>query len=247
MDNIESNFRIAELIVKHLNGSITPIGQELFAEWRQQSVENEALFLNATTNPEISLQLKKMYGFDEDKAWHKLIKNISPGTIPSSKGHLFFMWAKRLAVAAVLAGLVFGIYRLGFKKDTGLHASIVQQKTESKDKSPGRYGALLILDDGRQLQLDSSSNGILATQGGSHLTKKGGSIFYENDNSKDAPVTIVVESPKKRQENNAESAGFTVRACAFTIERWNIHKVVQRFFNGSYFTGSKLFADYFCR
>lgn len=72
--------------------------------------------------------------------------------------------------------------------------------TTAQDIAPGRNGAILTLDDGTELVLDSLGNGQIARQQGAHLMLNNGNLSYtpeENTKATIAYNTITV--PKGRQ------------------------------------------------
>lgn len=67
---------------------------------------------------------------------------------------------------------------------------------------PATQGAVLTLEDGTQMVLDSMVNGVIASQGGgTDLLLQDGSLVYNADNSKTAVAYNTLQTPKGRQFN----------------------------------------------
>lgn len=99
-------------------------------------------------------------------------------------------WAA--AVLLLLAGAAL-VYRQGIKHGS---AGKVLPLT-ARDIGPGKQGAILTLDDGRQVMLDSMGDGPVAVQGGAAVTKKDGQLAYSSGAGVAAYNTIT--TPKGRQ------------------------------------------------
>lgn len=67
---------------------------------------------------------------------------------------------------------------------------------------PGKEGAILTLDDGTQVVLDSMKNGIIATQSGTQVVLEDGQLAYDpGDKAAGAPTWNTITTPKGRQFN----------------------------------------------
>lgn len=67
---------------------------------------------------------------------------------------------------------------------------------------PGKNGAILTLTDGKQVVLDSMGNGLIASQNGSQVVLKSGSLIYNTTEMSSADVAYnTMTTPKGRQFN----------------------------------------------
>lgn len=92
--------------------------------------------------------------------------------LKSSRLHYLRKW--RWVAASILLVISLGAY-LFFKTNS----LTVQSTAASSGILPGRDGAILTLDDGSKLLLDSMQNGIVALQGGATAKVENGKLFYE--------------------------------------------------------------------
>jgi len=95
----------------------------------------------------------------------------------------------RAAAAAVIVGtLSLGSYF--FLRNSGQKTDIAQTENftaGNNDAAPGKSKAVLTLSNGTSIVLDSSQNGVLATQGNIKISKLNGSLAYQNT-SKSKPA-----------------------------------------------------------
>jgi ferric-dicitrate binding protein FerR (iron transport regulator) len=105
---------------------------------------------------------------------------------------------RRIVAAAVLVLLMAGAatWFLQHKKHND---QIVQQQL--KDIPPGKDGAILTLADGRRIVLDSLGNGVIASQQGTRVELKNGSLAYDAAAAGDELIYNTLSTPKGRQFN----------------------------------------------
>lgn len=103
------------------------------------------------------------------------------------------------AAASVLLLTIAGTYLLvSDKKKEETHSPV--SIAETKHITPGKNGAVLTLADGSQLVLDSLGNGVVATQGGSSVTLKGGGLAYDPTGKTNGEIGYnTMTTPKGRQ------------------------------------------------
>lgn len=120
-------------------------------------------------------------------------RNHQPAVVRALGGS--YRWAA--AVAAVLI-LVVGItyYKGRGKKDTVTATSGLE--VVAHDLAPGHNGAILTLDDGQQVVLDSAGNGVVASQNGTQVMLNNGQLAYNADGAFQVSYNTVT-TPKGRQ------------------------------------------------
>lgn len=192
---------LSDLLMKHLQGSLTQPEQEQLNHWVQQSDRNRRLF--ATVNDEEQIrQLVILYASTETTGNNEAIimSKIRQGMMasqpiaPVRKMHGLWRWSAVAAIALVVAGAGYFILNKS-KNDT----TQVVKTTAPADIAPGRDGAILTLADGRQVVLDSIGNGVVATQNGAQVTLKDGSLTYGKDAGSTTPVYNNLSTPRGRQ------------------------------------------------
>lgn len=107
-----------------------------------------------------------------------------------------FVW--RMAAAAVLLLLAGGAGWLFLTKDKQ-HQTAVRQSP--KDIPPGKTGAVLTLADGREIELDSAGNGVIANQQGTTVQLKDGLLAYDARLAGSEIIYNTLSTPKGRQFN----------------------------------------------
>lgn len=118
------------------------------------------------------------------------------------KKHTRVIWIKRMAVAAVVLGVLI-VGSVLFYKDGKKVATIANSKQQEErfrnDVAPGQNGAILTLSDGKTIVLDTANNGSLAEEHGTEITKKNGQISYNHQSGGSAVLYNTMTTPRGRQ------------------------------------------------
>lgn len=105
-------------------------------------------------------------------------------------------WGWAAASIALIIGSALALF---------LHTDLLNSTAEEKMATtnhflPGREGAILTLGDGRQVVLDSLSNGVVASQNGAEIVLQNGRIAYDlTGKAVTGEVYNTVTTPKGRQ------------------------------------------------
>jgi len=83
------------------------------------------------------------------------------------------MWWAAAALVCIVAGAALWLNRQPLKKPPAAIAHTV------KDVAPGRQGAVLVLANGKSIVLDSTGNGVIASQNGTQVIYNNGSLVYD--------------------------------------------------------------------
>lgn len=199
--------RIAQLIFKHLSGTLDVDERRMFQLWLSQSNDNQ-VFVNE---------------LEEDAVLSKLIaqdfkdqqSNIEQDLLLRAKSQIRFDSAERsrtgriarmgrwwAAAAAVILLLGASSYWwLTTKENQAL-------KIAGNEIMPGKDGAILTLADGSEILLDSIKNATLVLSEGLKLRIADGVLQYEGPGTAGAYNTIT--TPKGRQYNLILPDGTTV-------------------------------------
>ncbi|MBO9573193.1 MAG: FecR family protein [Chitinophagaceae bacterium] len=125
-----------------------------------------------------------------DPIFNKII-NIDKNNIipisdqPSRFAFLRAKWIKYAAAVLIIAGI--GAYLWNISKPKTEKPTYAEALVGEAEILPGSDRALLTLADGSTIELDSASNGQLATQGNSSIIKKDGQIVYNYERHSGAP------------------------------------------------------------
>ncbi|MBX3253015.1 MAG: FecR domain-containing protein [Chitinophagaceae bacterium] len=112
--------------------------------------------------------------------------------------HKIFTWRKLRWAAAVIVLCISAYF---------LWQPVSQRKIYARSKQlintiqPATSGAILTLEDGTRIVLDSMGNGVIANQKGVELVFKNGSLIYNNARAKGAVAYNTLQTPKGRQMN----------------------------------------------
>ncbi|NRF38357.1 FecR family protein [Pedobacter foliorum] len=106
----------------------------------------------------------------DDQMWQPILKATQPETARMIR------WPLRVAVSAASIIIILGVFIYFFTKDSSY-------KTYANDIDPGKNTAVLILSDGKKINLLNAKNGLLALQSTTQITKtEEGEIIYTSRN-----------------------------------------------------------------
>lgn len=158
-----SQFKISELIIKKLEGNISPSEQNILDDWKYLNLANLNLYNKLLQNIEnnLSLSEEKLKHVDKSKSWDNLNRKIQ-------KNKRKKLLSKTLAYAASLIFFISSASFLYEKND-------VPTKYVAKNIIvPGQHQALLVMSKGEKLRLNSNiklkENGINISNNTKQLT-----------------------------------------------------------------------------
>lgn len=196
-------YKIDELIVKHLSGTLSDKERVILDEWKSLP-ENRLLLEQLSDEEWVRRELRKMAGLKEENAYHKLsqiyAQQAAPMKMPITR--FYRSWYVAAAVFVVLAGA--GLWFLLTHGDSRQAATESLASSENRfknDVSPGGDRATLILGDNSVVILDSATNGVLSQQGRTQVVKlENGQIAYQNAGRGDGPLVYnTIKTPKGGQ------------------------------------------------
>jgi transmembrane sensor len=189
-------------------------------------------FISGEISPEGKVQLLEMiddpqYANDLDFVLRENYDSIEPFKVsPESTQHFIkslrnkmdiidkdeeeadftlFNWKKLLIAASVVLLVGLGYFTFDHSKTS----SVIVNNKKNNVIMPGRTGAILTLGDGSQIVLDSVSNGVLANQNNTAVSKKDGELVY-TEGSNASAVNNKMTTPRGRQYKIALSDGTKV-------------------------------------
>ncbi len=183
--------QIKELLIKYQAGQNTP--------------EEEALLFQLMDN----LAGEQMPGWTENSK-EKFIQNLDskmaaaskleafkqPAVVVQHQRRMIFKWLAAASVILILSSVGYYLFN---EKDSNRFAdkNIKQQNT---DVAPGKSGAILVLENGRQFVLDSLKKGIIVNQNGTEVILKEGELSYTSKTGTTNEIAYnILQTPKGRQ------------------------------------------------
>jgi ferric-dicitrate binding protein FerR (iron transport regulator) len=151
-----TNERIAELIIRHLNGQITSQEESELKDWAAESDHHRQVVESFLVEEQLAAGIRDHWV--EDRIWARLDQLTTAHVVPMPR----FTWLRYAAAACILlllGGVVYW-YRSG---KTPLTPSAVVAKQDVA--APKLARAIITLGNGRQIALDSVASGTLAQQG----------------------------------------------------------------------------------
>ena len=166
-------FKISELIISKIKGSLTSEENERLESWLQKDATNRALLEKIQQSEELLEKLESYNSFDSEKAWDQInqltadSKTIS--FIPTGWLRYAAIFIPVLLVAAASLFFLFG------NQEEELLA--VDQKIK-----PGTEKATLVLSDGSSVELNESSTMTEIEQQGINIINNLKTLTYSSDN-----------------------------------------------------------------
>jgi len=170
MENLHPLFKIAAIIAKQKNGTITDAEHSILQNWLSENDKNKSIFQKLQNNEYLSVQLNDLNSIDTPHAYTSVLKQISEkeyGTKPV-KGYSYIL--KYAAVAAVLIIAAYFVIPHMQKETT----TIVAQQSFT----PGHKQAILVASNNKEIKLDSVSEKIIADNGLARITQNKTNLRY---------------------------------------------------------------------
>lgn len=166
---------IADLISKYIKGEISVVEEVQLRQWIRESPHNREVFEELTNNKELLNQLSELHTA-KTNSWATITTAMSK--LESDKRYR--TRRRRVFLAAVCVILLIGslTYWFFLKSKTSVNSSITNSTSSLPDALPGHEGAILTLQDGKQMVLDSLRNGILTGVTGATVNKNDSSLLY---------------------------------------------------------------------
>jgi len=164
---------IEDLIIKYLQGTISQAEEQELNSWIQASGENQALFDQLTDTKSVNAGLEKIYAYDEEKGWEKIVA-LAPHYDAGNEvqtGKVRKLWRPAVAAASIILCLGIGGY-LWLSRPSKTSPAAPPDRPACVDvKAPDKNRAAITLSNGNIVYLDSTANGTLAQQAGVSVVK----------------------------------------------------------------------------
>lgn len=162
--------RIVYLIRSYTKGSLTADEEIELNEWRQEQEANDRIFYEMTDEDYIH---KSVGSWDAEKTEASL-ERIKRKRTSAGKTYGFWIYASAAAIAILIA-----MYLYKVQIESHEVSKAIETKTTAIDVAAGRNRAVLTLANGRQIDLDSTGVGNIASEEGMGIRKlSDGAIAY---------------------------------------------------------------------
>ncbi|SEI52423.1 FecR family protein [Dyadobacter sp. SG02] len=173
MQNYQSYFEQAALIVRHLRGQLTEQEKVYLDKWLEEDPSHKALFETLTEAHFIGRELETFRVEDKETDWEKIVAATGHYR-PARVSYIHNRWLRFAAVLVIFLGVAAGLYV--FKNNW--EKQQVNRVAEA-EIVPGKNKAVLILQDGSRIVLDDAREGEIARQSGTVITKTcNGQLLY---------------------------------------------------------------------
>jgi transmembrane sensor len=186
--------RIASLIAKYPDGGLSPLEQQELDQWLDASLRNRERLSRYADTTQLQQRVQE-YEENKTAVYQRIQEQLFTPKAAGSSSMIRKMW-RYMAAAAVLVLLAFTAYRWFYqanKQPVDTNNTTIGFKN---DVAPGKEKARLILGDGRVVDLDTLSNGALALQGNSQVSKQNGLISYESAGKSGEVVYNTISVPR---------------------------------------------------
>jgi len=184
--------RLQELIAAYRDGRLTdPELEELSGILRQDFPAEWDSIIRQT----LQSQPDKLSPENDLELWEQIIAGRK--VIPIEKRRFSLkkpVWAAAIAVIVCLTGYLIWI-------PASRQHAITQSQKRINAIEPATNGAILTLEDGTKLVLDSLGNGVIANQAGANLTLQNGALIYDALQGRNTVAYNTLQTPKGRQFN----------------------------------------------
>lgn len=204
MNNYPLQHRISQLIIKHLRGALTTAERIEMEVWINENPGHKKLFDELSQEEMLRADVKgipELKNRIRDAIYAQLpeARTSSIHRAPSLKGQgkvipLYRKSLMRVAAAAVIVLLlsVGGYFYFAHDNSTPPISASEIPLLKNDVAAPETNKAVLTLEDGTIIQLDTASNGALAVQGNVNVIKTtNGQIVYQGDASEIKYNTLI--------------------------------------------------------
>ncbi|WP_372753093.1 FecR family protein [Labilibaculum sp.] len=169
MNHIRKQIEISALLCKQRSGVISEKEQIVLDEWKNASLENEALFYQLNSEAFMDEKEKIYNGIDSQQAWLKLQSKLQFNKV---KKHQLFTGF--LQYAALVFGILLVLSVFIFRSE-----NIQEQDSEMiiEQVKPGGNKAVLVLSDGSRIDLEKKKDTLIED----HVLNRDSKLIYDKN------------------------------------------------------------------
>ena len=167
MDNVDSVFRIAEVIVKKISGELNQEEENFFHTWINSSPRNQDLFTKITDAQNIEERNRLIRETDTAQAWGRYIQKI--GHQKRDRYLKIWQYAAILLVPLMIVSLLY----IKNKQD-----QTAQNADQQVQIIPGSKNALLVLGNGKSINLQQNDSLSIEEEDGTRIVNDKKRLSY---------------------------------------------------------------------
>jgi len=171
-------------MARRWSNELDPGEMQELESWAAGAQGNRQLLELIDSEPSLQNELRLWQGVDPAAGYYRWLACLRR----RRRTRIARLTAWATAVAVTVAAIILGVLSKEVKQDRGSRI-LVPSVTTLRPPMPGRNTAMLILDNGRQILLDSAGKGVLAVEGHMRLVKvDSASISYKAEEGHGAAV-----------------------------------------------------------
>ncbi len=190
MNDFTTYNEIARLIKAEIRGELNASDNQLLIDWIAASAENRSLYIRIKNSTNYAEWASAVQNIDVERQWGKVLPIIK-------RNQKIYLYKKILGYAAamilpvLLAGGIFW-YSNDFSKKAGISSIPVSQIR------PGSQKAILTLNNGESIVLDSSTNKVIKEKDGTLIERGNGKLNYAKSSKGETihPIFNILRIPR---------------------------------------------------
>lgn len=178
---VERASRIASLIVKRMQDSLSPQEHAELEQWLSEDSENFLLYEELMDENKLGAELEELQSIDHESAYQRLSDRFFHSTpvLKNNTRRIWYFAAAALLVVSIGAYLVWSQ-----AKPVAATQTTAQNEDHNQTIKPGSKKATLTLADGRTIELDHSKQGIIAEDGNNTIQQSNAGNLYYSEHQK---------------------------------------------------------------
>lgn len=195
MDNYQDYIKIISLISKEISEDITRQEVQELSAWLNEHSDNSALYNRIRNSATLKLRNEEYQKIDVQAGMGILISKIERSNKVIKLRRIFAYAAAILIPLMIFGGLSW------YRSNQSTNVEIVFQ--QFPEILPGKPRAILILDDGKSIVLDSPNNQLIIEKDGTLIVKNNQGLNYaaQSGNAKSAHIYNTIKIPKGGEYN----------------------------------------------
>lgn len=207
---------IARLIAMEVSGELTDDEKQVLKSWIEEDSGNEELYARIHNSGNYQARTSEYRDIDSQVTWELL----SPKLEEKRKIFIYkriLLYAASIMVPILLIGSAYFYF---FRNSPEQPKPVAEVKT----MSPGSTKAVLILDNGKSVVLDSAQNLSIVEKDGTQIEKSGGELNYITSSSRgnERPIYNTINIPRGGEYHLVLSDGTEVYLNAMSSIRYPV-------------------------